>query len=422
MKMKITKRLLEQTKLKEKPYEINDAELKGFTLRIQPTGHMSYYVRFRDQSNKQNRLKLGTSSTLTPVQARDMAKKVLAEIAQGEDPLKSKRKRNNRTLRDFIDNEYAPWARSTQKSGDTTVKNLKTFFIDMLDKPLNEINLWHIEKWIHQQNKRGLKGVTINRYIAYLRSALSKAVELGIIEEHPLKNLKKIDTEEEEIIRYLESDELERLLKALDHREEKIRIKRISANQWRKQRGYKLQKNLYDDVFADHLKAMVVISMNTGLRRGELLQMKWGDVNFNTKILTVVAGNAKSKKARHIPLNNTAYQVLRDWKRQSGKIDGLIFSNNGKCFTNVNRAWKGVLKDSDIIDFRWHDLRHHFASSLVMGGVDIYTVKDLLGHSEVKITEKYAHLAPDHKSAAVAVLDEPSNLVEFNKEYANSDH
>ena len=90
-----------------------------------------------------------------------------------------------------------------------------------------------------------------------------------------------------------------------------------------------------------------------------------------------------------------------------GQHKGLVFSNsNGGLFNNVKKAWSGILADAEIQNFRWHDMRHHFASKLVMVVVDLNTVRELLGHADIKMTLRYAHLAPEHKAKAVAKLVE----------------
>ena len=128
-------------------------------------------------------------------------------------------------------------------------------------------------------------------------------------------------------------------------------------------------------------------------------------VNFKTNTLTVKGETAKSAHTRHIPLNLESRDVLKAWRNQSGR-EGLLFkSRDGGKLDNMKKSWAGVLKAANITGFRWHDLRHHFASRLTMAGADLYTVKDLLGHSTIAMTEKYAHLAPSHVAAAVALLD-----------------
>ena len=115
---------------------------------------------------------------------------------------------------------------------------------------------------------------------------------------------------------------------------------------------------------------------------------------------------SKSSKARHIPLNNEAYKILNDWHKQSQIDVSFVFPNKiNQPFDNVRSSWDKLLKDAGIKDFRWHDMRHHFASRLVMAGVDLNTVRELLGHSEISMTLRYAHLAPEHKADAVAKLN-----------------
>ena len=104
-------------------------------------------------------------------------------------------------------------------------------------------------------------------------------------------------------------------------------------------------------------------------------------------------------------MNQEAVDTLRQWREQTGG-EGLVFTGlTGSAYNNTKRSWATLLGDAKIDNFRWHDLRHHFASSLVMRGVDLYTVSQLLGHSSVELTRRYAHLAPDHLAAAVKVLD-----------------
>ncbi len=114
---------------------------------------------------------------------------------------------------------------------------------------------------------------------------------------------------------------------------------------------------------------------------------------------------AKSKKVRHIPLNADALRCLKDWKEENNYPVYVFESKNGKPFNNVQKAWSGILKDAKIEGFRWHDMRHHFASKLVMAGVSLNTVRELLGHSNYKMTLRYAHLSPGHKADAVALLE-----------------
>jgi integrase len=151
---------------------------------------------------------------------------------------------------------------------------------------------------------------------------------------------------------------------------------------------------------------MVLISINTGIRRGELFSLKWSDINLEHRTLTVSGTNAKSGKTRHIPLNGEAFETLKQWRTQSSRENELVFTSpSGGRFDNICSSWEGVLDLAKVTSFRWHDLRHHFASMLVMKEVDLNTVRELLGHGDLKMTIRYAHLAPQVKADAVAKLD-----------------
>jgi len=95
---------------------------------------------------------------------------------------------------------------------------------------------------------------------------------------------------------------------------------------------------------------------------------------------------------------------LSDWQKLSGNIGYVFKDNNQQRILGFRYDWAALLEDANITDFRFHDLRHHFASKLVMASVDLNTVRELLGHSDLKMTLRYAHLAPEHKAAAVNLI------------------
>jgi integrase len=139
------------------------------------------------------------------------------------------------------------------------------------------------------------------------------------------------------------------------------------------------------------------------LGESQLLLLQWENVDFKNTILTIIGETAKSTKTRHIPLNSIALKLLKNWRNDNNVSIGLVFLNDktGAPFTDVKKAWLGILKKAKIAKFRWHDMRHHFASKLVMASVDLNTVRELLGHADIKMTLRYAHLAPEHKATAV---------------------
>jgi integrase len=151
---------------------------------------------------------------------------------------------------------------------------------------------------------------------------------------------------------------------------------------------------------------MVILSLNTGLRQGELFSLCWENISqVPHPQLCVLGFRAKSGKTRYIPLNTTCQNILSEWKRQTGASHGPVFPNReGKAFNNVKRSWASLLKDAEIKAFRWHDMRHHFASSLAMKGIDLNTIRELLGHSDLKMTLRYSHLCKTHTLSAVERL------------------
>lgn len=153
--------------------------------------------------------------------------------------------------------------------------------------------------------------------------------------------------------------------------------------------------------FGDHLTPAVLVSINTGLRRGELLSLKWPAVDFKGAQLTVEGSAAKSQQTRHIPLNAEALDALKKWQEQR-QDEERVFPVGW-----LKTAWSNVLTKATVEKFRWHDLRHHFASKLVQAGVPLNTVRELLGHGSLAMTLRYAHLAPDQKREAVAKLVAP---------------
>jgi integrase len=357
---------------------------------------------------------LPAAPALAPSSAFERARIVLAEVALGSDPQAAAREAKAHTLRSFLDEVYEPWAKANIRTPGNTLLRLRSNFREFQSKKLNDINAWVTEKWRTSRLKAGKKATTVNRDLDDLRAALGKAVDWKLLDAHPLAGVKRSKADDNAIVRYLDDEEEKRLRAALDAREERIRAERDRANAWRAERGYRTMPDLRRVAYADHLKPMVLVSLNTGIRRGELFNLEWRDVKFQGERvggrvvppqLTVRSESAKSRKVRHIPLNAEALAVLQGWRERRPEAEGLVFSGrNGDRLDNVRKAWLGVLKEAGIKAFRWHDQRHHFASRLVMAGVDLNTVRELLGHADYKMVLRYAHLSPEHTAAAVAKL------------------
>lgn len=399
MQDKITKELLKKVKPRKKPYEIRDTELKGFILRVQPSGVISYIVQYA----KGKRITVSRANVLSPAEAREEARIKLADWVRGIDPMDPRRIARGLSLEEFIEGRYKDWAESNLRHSDETLRKIRTFYPSIGSKKLPEITAWSIEKHRTATMKTGIVASTMNRILDSLRAALSKAVEWGLLEAHPMRVVKRAREDTRGRVRYLTEDEGEKLRDALDAREAKRRQDRENFNAWRRERGYKPFRDF--GKYTDHLKPIVILALNTGLRRGDLFNLTWRDIDFGQRMLTVVGVTAKSGQTRHVPLNDEAFTVLTEWKGQSsGKY--VFPGRGGGRLDNISTAWERLIRSAGIEGFRFHDTRHDFASKLIMAGVDLNTVRELLGHSDIRMTLRYAHLAPEHKAAAVAKLME----------------
>lgn len=389
----LTKPMIESAKPAKRAYRLWDAKQPGLCLRVLVSGRRTWEAHW----GRNRAVALGQYPTLTLEMARSRALAVMADASAHGTPAAARAPAAViNTLGDFIRERYAPHLLATAKAGAATVGNLQAQFGDLYDRPLASIALSDFDDFKAQRLRDGRHPSTVNRDMDRLKAALSQAVEWKLLAANPLRGVKRIKRGIEERVRYLSKSEENALRAALTARDRRATVRRDSGNAWRSQRGAEALPSIKG--YADHLTPMVLLALNTGMRRGELTQLKPADVNLPAKLLTVRAGYAKSGKARHIPLNSEALKVLRAvLKRHSG--DGRLFDVSA-----VAKSWEGVCTVAKLSDFRFHDLRHTFASKLVMGGIDLNTVRELLGHGDITMTLRYAHLAPEHKRAAVDVL------------------
>ena len=406
MQALINNSLLRTLKPEEKPYDVRDTKLIGFMVRVYPSGIKSYVVEYA----RAKRITLGNTEVLTPAQARDMATDILAEVVKGGDPQADKKAAKVDTLKAYLAHEYGPWVEAHRKDGKATLARLTACFVpEFGDKKLSELNAWIIEKWRSNRLKSGIRPATVNRDLTAIKAALAKAVEWRFIPAHPLADLKPSKVDHAGKVRFLSNDEEASLLQALDQREERKRTERDTHNQWLKARKKPALPSL-EGRYADHLKPLVILALNTGMRRGELLTLAWADIDLTRAMLTVNGDTAKSGKTRHIPLNTDATAALETWQETTGMAQSLVFpGDQGERMGSIKTAFNRLLANAGIENFRFHDLRHTFASKLVMAGVDLNTVRELLVHSDIKMTLRYAHLAPEHKALAVARLVKPAS-------------
>lgn len=394
--------------------EYADSDFPGLAVKVSPAGKVSFTLRFRKPDGKQSRKTLGYFPLMTITEARRLAHETLAvtERHNESDVVRLEKRRRkveqtqqlkeSITLREFIDGPFRHWKETEQRSGKKSLKLVESKFADWFDLPMTDLTQKMVEVWRANRLKTVQKA-TAARELNTLKGVYSKAMEWGDIHFNPLLGIKTTGSSDP-ITRYLSKDEEKDLLKALDDREEEARQERRTANSWRKARNYPTLPDLNGSEFVDYLKPAVLLAKNTGMRKGEMLALKWSDIDLTHHFIYVRSATAKGEKHRKIPLNRTATDTMKNWKKQAHPV--YVFSiENDEPLKDLKNSWGGVVKRAGIRGFRWHDLRHDFASRLVMSGVDLNTVRELLGHSSITTTLRYAHLAPEHKAAAVAKLD-----------------
>lgn len=403
MKEKLTARLLAALQVTGKEYEVHDTTVGGLFVRVTAAGAKSYVVSWARGRKKT----LGRVGILTLDQARTEATQYLAEARTHGEPLAVTQGRRGATLpslRDFIDDTYIPWFKAHHKGHEKTQHTLSNNFEAIMSQRLDAITGRDLEQIRTAWMQAGNKASTVNRKMGSISGVFSRAVEWEYIDTHPLAKLKQLKVDSKGVIRYLAADETRRLRDALDARQDEMRVERESANTWRTDRHREPMPSLLELPFTDHLKPMVLVSLNTGMRRGELFDLKWSAVNFDTKTITVAGASTKTSDTRHIPMNKETIGVLETWKKQVSKSPYVFPGQGGGRFEDVKSAWLKLLERAQIDGFRWHDMRHDFASRLVMAGVPLNTVRDLMGHADIKMTLRYAHLAPGTKAAAVELI------------------
>jgi integrase len=387
--------------------DVYDTKQAGLVLRLRPSGSHSWRVLL----GRGRWHTLGLLDDVTPEAARGLARGVRGDVSKAKalgqpDPVAARQRTEKApSFAAFLDKHYQPWAEQHRKTGAEQAARLRAVFgIVFKGKRLDQITAFEVERWRSARLKAGTSKATANRDLNTLKAGLRLAVRWKLLGTYPLGDVKNAKVDTAGRVRFLAPDEETRLRNVLNARDEARRAERERANAWRRQRGYAEWPALGD--YTDHLTPIVLLALNTGLRRGELFNLRWLDVDLARALLTVEGDGAKSGQSRHVPLNTEAVKVLRTWRgAETQAADAHVFPGpEGERLEDIKGAWLPLVKAATVTGFTFHDLRHTFASKLVMAGVDLNTVRELLGHADLKMTLRYAHLAPEHKAAAVAKL------------------
>lgn len=228
--------------------------------------------------------------------------------------------------------------------------------------------------------------------------------------EHILQAVERIQdyTEDPPKIRYLSKAEEGRLLQALQERDQALRERRARYVAWQSKRNHKKQHQepFAEEEFPDHVTPIIILAYQTGFDLGDIFDLHWEHIDFPNNQISKIR-NKTSHKADNpqpvvVPMSPKVKNTLEQWGKQHG-MRGRIFKSpiTGGRLDNISKAWRSVLEAADLKDFRFKDLRHTFGSWLAIESVDILQIRDLMGHTDVKTTQVYAHLCPDRKEQSV---------------------
>lgn len=266
-RVNLTDQVIRRSPALDKPYRIWDIKVPGLFVRIQPSGIRTFNVQW----SRTRSASIGKFPHRTLEYARNKAHKVMADAQDHGVPEVAHAKSRPSTFTSFITDHYEPWVTAERKAGKATVANINAQFGPLFDKkPLTDITALAVEKFKATRLRAGIKPTTVNRDLDRLRACLTKAVEWKMLPANPISTVKRSKGGASSRVRYLSADEEKRLRSALAAREEVRRGHRSNGNAWAKARGREPRHEWAPDEYTDHLAPLVLLAINTGLRRGAL--------------------------------------------------------------------------------------------------------------------------------------------------------
>lgn len=332
-------------------------------LRVYKSGRCCWTIDYRDESSKR------IQQALPHAQSKEEALYTLQhEVQKVFDRAHGIEYRRGKIgfktfARCFLE-DYMMTSRRNFQSDVYRLNHLCSYF---KETDLRSITPLTVERFRKERLKVGNSKSTCNRYLALMKRLFNVAIEEGYTEENPVQKVKL----------YSEKDTLkERILKASEET--------------------KLIENC-----SDYLKLIITVALNTGMRLGEILNLKWNNIDLKARRIRVE--KTKSGRVRFIPINDVLFQELG--KLRNGQSPFVFFNaKTMKPYVDLKKGFKAACGRASIKGMRFHDLRHTFATRLIENGIDIETVRDLLGHHSITVTQRYTHSSDERKRAAVELL------------------
>lgn len=342
-----------------------DANFPGLVLEVRDSNRKSFYWKYQNQYGRTCYLRIGDAMEITIHHAKEYIRQKRVELLLGgPDPIQAKREqRAVVTFKEFAQERYLPYAKTYKRSWPSDVSYLKNHLLPAFGKKfLDAINSDEVIEFHLRLIQRGYAPGTANRTVILLRYMFNLAIkwELPNIRNNPAKGIELIpDPPIKE--RFLDNIETYRLF-------------------------HQVQQS--DNPMLQYIVPMLVF---TGARRSEVLHMRWSNIDYQHKSWFIPI--TKAGKPRYIPLSDQVILLLEHIPRYSGC--DWVFPNPKTLdpFVSIFNSWNTARIRAGLKDVRMHDLRHSFASFLVNSGRSIYEVQNLLGHTQTKTTQRYAHLS-----------------------------
>ena len=368
MRLKLTKRAVENLSPAAERYTVHDTDLTGFQVRVTPGGRKTYHVYYRSRSGQERRPKIGVHGQITTEQARKIARDWLAEVTAGGDPSEARRTaRASVTVADLCDRYMADHA--TSKAKASTCRQYQ-WLIDKYIKPalgsckLADLSRTHVEAF---HRRAATTPRNANQALSLLSTMCRRAADWGDLPagSNPCAGIRPYSTRKLE--RYLTEPEMTRLSDTLDRFETE---RRASA----------------------HAIAAIRILLATGCRKNEICRLEWDEVDWARKELRLRDSKTGAKR---VPLSSAALDLLRDVPPVPGNPYVIAGFRPGMPLGGLQHIWERIRREAGLEDVRLHDLRHSYASWAISDGVPLAVVGRLLGHKTPQATSRYAHLADD---------------------------
>ena len=325
-----------------------------------------YYCRFQIKGERHHYLCAGAVNLKEAELMENAFKYKIQQQLNGVIP-KDKAKVKLKVLYNLFE-QYSKYNKKSYDKDISFIKILKTYFNENLYA--DELKLSDFENLkVKLREERSSSNATVNKYLNCLSKMYNIAIEEKLLVENPLSRIKRFK-EPNYKIRYLTADEEIRLYKAIDD-------------------------------YAPYIKPLVVCALQTGMRKGEIFNLKWTNIDFDYGFIELL--ETKSGKSRKIPISQKLMEVFKQQDRESE----YVFENpeTGAPYVDLKNSFHTVLKKAGIENFRFHDLRHTVATRLAEKGIDLVVVKEILGHSKIETTMRYAHAVPERKLQAIEVLN-----------------